>query len=348
MRSSGPFSNLVKTDTVGRLPDFGDSYALLIGVADYRAAIPPETGAFDAVPAALHNLTRLRSVLSPITGGGFDRSACRMISNPNTGEGIRAAVQQASHQAGDVFLLYYVGHGLKIGEELYLASSTSTPESMETTGIRYETVRKLIRASRAAIRIIILDCCFSGVAATGLLGAEKEIGLAQGDVEISTGGLEDDDEGVCVIASSGPNQPSRDSDGTDYTAFTGHLLSSLTAVEPAGPRDIQSVFSATRRSMKQAKLEHAPLISSEGGAIHVALTDVRAIPAVVAAQESVPSLITDETVPSAPAADDPRAEIMTWRTPLGLTMNFYDKETAAAAIRLAIEAGVFALEREGQ
>jgi len=186
------------------LPDYEASCALLIGVADY-----PEGGDFGEVPAAIHNLSAMQRALAPASAVGFARQSCKMLANPLTAEGMRAAIKRAARIASDVLLLYYVGHGWRMDGELYLTSSSSTLESIETTGLRYATLRKIVRESSAARRIIILDCCFSGIAATGLLSADEELQITESEL-VADGFSDDDVDGVCVIASSGPNRPSKD------------------------------------------------------------------------------------------------------------------------------------------
>ena len=258
---------------MSRFPRPEDSRALLIGVADY-----PVGGAFPDVPPAIHNVSRMQSILTDSVYGGFSRANCRMFINPQSGEGIRAAVQAAAQQATDVLLVYYVGHGSRWGRELYLTSCSSKPESIETTGLRYATMRELLKATRARIIIVILDCCFSGLAAGLLGGAETQ--LEESDLLSSDSDdeyLGDSTDGICILASSGPNQPSRDSDGSEYTAFTGAFVDALTAAPLKGsPKlDLESLFRATKRRMRSAGLPHEPLIAKFGGAERVAIVRER-------------------------------------------------------------------------
>ena len=219
-----------------------------------------------------------------------------MFINPQSGEGVRAAVQSAAQQATDVLLIYYVGHGSRSGRELYLTSCSSKPESIETTGFRYEAMRQLLRSARASVIIIILDCCFSGLAA-GLLGGvetqleESDLLYADPDGDY----LSDSTDGICILASSGPNQPSRDSDGFEHTAFTGALLDALTTVPLKGPAafDLENVFRATKRKMRSAGLPHEPLIAKFGGAERV--TIVKGRPSGVTTVEAKPGSVSPKT-----------------------------------------------------
>lgn len=227
-----------------------------------------------------------------------------------------------------MLLFYYVGHGWKVEEELYLASTTSTPQSIETTGIRYQTVRRIMRESPAAVRIVILDCCFSGIATTGLLGADSGIRLTEQEVTIPLPG---DAEGVCVISSSGPEEPSRDSDDSGYTAFTGHFLNSLEAGRSSGARELGAVFRATKARMAQAQLSHTPLISVEGNAHQLALACHEA-PDFAAAPKPAPQSAPD-------------IKQVTWHSPWG-TFEFSDRESATAIVKLFLDAGYYDLRND--
>jgi Caspase domain len=275
---------------------------LLIGVADY-----PIGGAFPDVPPAIHNVSRMESILTDSVYGGFSRANCKMLINPQSGEGMRAAVQVTAQQATDVLLVYYVGHGSRSGRELYLTSCSSKPESIETTGLRYATMRELLRATRASIIIVILDCCFSGLAA-GLLGA-TETQLEESDLlpaDSDDDYLGDGTDGICILASSGPNQPSRDSDGSEHTAFTGAFFDALTAAPLKGSStlDLESLFRATKRRMRSADLPHEPLIAKFGGAERVAI--VKGGRSGAASVEAIPD-------PASPKTSRNPA-VLSWRT----------------------------------
>lgn len=327
---------------MARLPRFDASYALLIGVSEYQDHEFPE------VPAAIHNLAGLRSLLAPADGGGFPREKCRMVANPRTGEGMRVAIKRAAESATDVLLLYYVGHGWKVDGDLYLASQSSSPDSIETTGLAYKTVRRLVRSSPAAVRIIVLDCCFSGVA-TGLLSGAGDLCLSEPEVAIPLDEELPDEhaDGVCVIASSGPNQPSQDSDGADHTAFTGHFLATLKAATQAGEvRDLAAVFDGTKAAMTSAELRHTPLIASMGGARRLALVKSLTAPdaplsvavpetAVVRNPEAAHD---DDTAVAAPPNDDGPAKLMSWHTPVG-SADIFDSALALTLLQQAMAIG---------
>jgi uncharacterized caspase-like protein len=73
-------------------------------------------------------------------------------------------------QAADTALFYYVGHG-QIDDEghlcLGLVDSRLQAERPATTSLTFDAVRRALRTSLAATKIVILDCCFAGQAVHG-------------------------------------------------------------------------------------------------------------------------------------------------------------------------------------
>ena len=85
------------------------------------------------------------------------------------------AVSDAARQAEDILVIYYVGHGLvSPAGDLFLAAgqTNSRPHRLAHTAFPYRTLRQYAIESRARLKIVILDCCFSG-RAIGTLGAPR-------------------------------------------------------------------------------------------------------------------------------------------------------------------------------
>jgi hypothetical protein len=69
--------------------------------------------------------------------------------------------------AEDVALFYYVGHGQIDDEDslcLGLVDSRTEAHRRATTSLHFSAVRSALKKSRAKTKIIILDCCFAGLA----------------------------------------------------------------------------------------------------------------------------------------------------------------------------------------
>ncbi|WP_354408493.1 caspase family protein [Streptomyces sp. PvP037] len=253
-----------------------ESRAVLIGVAEY-----PDDGAFDSVEGASYNVLRLKELLTDPAYTGFHpkREYTRTMLNPHTADGIRAAVKRAAEQATDVLFVYYVGHGSRVGaeRELYLTTcTTASGESVETTGLRYTVLRGLLRGARARVVVLVLDCCFSGIA-TKVLGDGEA--LAEDELLDQVKVAEDVDEGlidgVCVLASSGPTQSSEASDkasATYYTAFTGHLVAAMeNRDDDASPLLLGELFRRTEKRMGRFSVGHQPLMATVGTASNLVM-----------------------------------------------------------------------------
>ncbi|KOV94522.1 hypothetical protein ADK65_31450 [Streptomyces sp. NRRL B-1140] len=260
-----------------------ESRAVLIGVAEY-----PDGGTFDSVEGASYNVLRLKELLTDPTYAGFHpkREYTRTMLNPHASEGIRAAIKRAAEQATDVLFVYYVGHGSRVGaeRELYLTTcTTASGESVETTGLRYTTLRDLLRAARARVVVLVLDCCFSGLAAKVLGDGDS---LAEDELLEQDKAAEDVDEGlidgVCVLASSGPTQTSEASDkasATNYTAFTGHLVAVLENGDgDTAPLLLGDLFRRAEKRMGRFSVGHQPLMATVGTATNLVMRQASAPP----------------------------------------------------------------------
>jgi hypothetical protein len=143
------------------LRDYSRSRAVLIGTWDY-AFLP-------GVPAAEHSLRRMAGLLAgPLCGWPRDRLLL-MENEPGPGD-LPDRLITAFDDVSDVALFYFVGHGqLSSDDELCLGLVQSRPDPRRraATSLRFSDVRQALRDSDASIKIVILDCCFAGLATTG-------------------------------------------------------------------------------------------------------------------------------------------------------------------------------------
>ncbi len=122
-------------------------------------------------------------------------------------------VRNAADKATDTLLLYYAGHGLvdPRGGRLHLTLVASDPKRIYTA-VPYGHIRDALLDSRAARRLVILDCCYSGRA----LGTMADPITALVD-EASV-------EGSYILAATPENEAALAPPGETYTAFTAELL----------------------------------------------------------------------------------------------------------------------------
>jgi uncharacterized caspase-like protein len=85
---------------------------------------------------------------------------------------IGCAVATASREAQDMLLLYFAGHSLPGGrrDDLYLALQDTDPELPALSALPFNAVHNEIVNSPAAVCVMIVDCCFSGRAASLRIG----------------------------------------------------------------------------------------------------------------------------------------------------------------------------------
>lgn len=191
-----------------RLPDRSQSRAVLVGVGryQYRDALPD-------IPAVWANLVDLEQILADPETGTFDRTACRVVSDPDSPQDIAEVLSAASDEASDVLLVYWCGHGVvdEAGRG-YLALGSTRTDNPELTAFSMDLLRRVFETSRAANRILLLDFCQSGRSPVG----ERWLDTSA--------------PGMSVLTSSAPSPPHT---GSAHTAFTEVLLQALSTTEPA-------------------------------------------------------------------------------------------------------------------
>nr|WP_281286329.1 YDG/SRA domain-containing protein [Actinoallomurus bryophytorum] len=165
-----------------------------------------------ALPAVVNNLTALREALCSQDIWGLPPQYCATVCDPTDSTQMLDPVRNASREATDTLILYFAGHGLTNQRgELYL-SLCKSEEQKPYSAVKYEDVRDQLVDSRATRRIVILDCCFSGLALGSMAG---EISAVVNEASI---------EGTYILAAAPENRIALARPGEEYTAFTGELL----------------------------------------------------------------------------------------------------------------------------
>lgn len=209
------------------LPSPGRSRVVIIGFGRYRHL--PD------LPAIANNVADLAAALGDPRLWGIPPENCSIVSDrdgaasvPDVIEAVRRAARDVA--ADGLLLIYYAGHGLidSSGGRLHLAVPGSERDEEDATAVAYESVRRRVWQSRAAHKLVILDCCYAGRA---LLGEMSGGGLGE-DVEI--------DRSV-IIAATSRNLVALAPRGARHTAFTGELLAVLDNGVPEGPPVLDAV-----------------------------------------------------------------------------------------------------------
>lgn len=224
-----------------RYPVKEKSRVILIGTSDYE-----HSEQLHRLPAIRNNLTALHSALTDEETGVFASDTCVVADSPDSPKSFMQRLARAAKEAEDTLLVYYAGHGvLGWNDELYLTVRESDDDQIAGTAVPFSWVRSAIQDSPAAVRIIVLDCCFSGAA----IGAMSSASAALNLVKV---------EGTTILTSSSAKQISHSVPGEKYTAFTAELIRLLT--EDAGQQlclgDVYRPLSAAmaKRSLPKPKI----------------------------------------------------------------------------------------------
>jgi tRNA A-37 threonylcarbamoyl transferase component Bud32 len=157
---------------------------------------------------------------------GWPSDCVTMLAEPESPGDLPDRLVELFGQARDVALFYYVGHGQVDFEDqlcLGLVGSRVEPERRATTSLTFESVRRSLRASSAATKVVILDCCFAGQAVQDRhtlagAGAKDITGLASAS-------------GAYTLAATGPASTAWFESGADsplpHTHFTRALVDTV-------------------------------------------------------------------------------------------------------------------------
>ena len=184
------------------------SQAVFIGVSQYQY--------MKQIPCVDQSAIDLAALLSDPRLGRLPSTNYCMLINPQEIGDVGEAINHAADAADDMLLVYYAGHGvsgLRRGD-LYLSLPRTKPAQPAFTAIQYELIREVVLESRAEVRVVILDCCFSGRAAIPALSADPE--AIKNQLKI---------EGAYILAASPANEIAIA--GRRHTAFTGELIELL-------------------------------------------------------------------------------------------------------------------------
>jgi hypothetical protein len=198
--------------------DYGKSYALIIGISNYKNLDPLQTAANDA------------KEISKVLKSKYDFTHIDLLVDERaTHDGIfkKLIYYQRELVAQDNFLIYYAGHGkLENGEGYWLPVDAHDGVHMKKNWISNKDVSSLASTFDAKHVIIVADSCYSGAIAT------------QGATPWYPSGLSDDQKqswlktmmgkhGVRMSLTSGGLKPVFDNLGGAHSFFAEALLTVL-------------------------------------------------------------------------------------------------------------------------
>jgi len=79
----------------------------------------------------------------------------------------------------DLLLLYFSGHGVKDEDgKLYFATPDTKRDRLMSTAVSASFVNDLMRRTRARTQVLLLDCCYSGAFAKGMIAKSGAVGTS--------------------------------------------------------------------------------------------------------------------------------------------------------------------------
>ena len=188
----------------------------------------------------------MQSLLADPALCGWPPQQITVIGDPISAADLGNQIAELAEATNGVLLVYYVGHGglSDHGEELCLTVTSTLPNRPKITGLPWEHLADVLRASPARIRLVILDCCFAGRAIESL-SAEGNSGLA--DITHV--------DGVYTLTATTRNRtahvPPPGQQDTACTSFTGELRDLIRSGIPGKPPRLtfNDLFPVLRRRL---------------------------------------------------------------------------------------------------
>jgi hypothetical protein len=145
----------------------------------------------------------LANILKDPTIGDFEVRTLLDEPSYKVNEEIQAFFSDRGRE--DLLLLYFSCHGIKDEEgQLYFATSNTSRKLLDATAISANFVNRMMFRSRSRRQLLLLDCCYSGAFAKGL--------VSRADKKIHTGDYFDEGRGRIVLTASDSMQYSFEAD----------------------------------------------------------------------------------------------------------------------------------------
>lgn len=242
--------------------------ALLVSVSTYYQE------AFDDLPATRRDVEELASILQKSDINPYD-----VVETLFDAE--RLDVEKyidnlyANCQPDDIVLFYFSGHGITDSEgQLYLTTPGAETDNRgikDYTVVSGEYLRKKMEKSRSRHQVAILDCCFSGAIAEGLLAkGSQDINIAE-----NLGG-----EGRAILTATTATQLAFVDEESEFSLYSRFIIEGLRtgeAEEEDGWITPNSLHQYVSERIQEARPEMTPKLypAGEGYRIRIATSPRR-------------------------------------------------------------------------
>ncbi|MEV6199075.1 hypothetical protein AB0M64_03785 [Streptomyces sp. NPDC051771] len=225
---------------------------------------------------------------------GMEPSQIELLLDPVDGATVVEAVEQAVADARGLVLFAFIGHGL-LGpqDQLYLATAASSAQGIARS-IPYQVIRDTLGNSGARV-VVLLDCCFSGMAQAASRGSARDPYVTARP------------DGSFLLTSASNYAVSFAPEGERHTLFTGKLLDLLHEGDPSAPAwlTLDGVYAHLDRQFQDGPVR--PHRQSEDRAGELVVAANRAYPA-APAPATGPAHPADGTACPYPGMEPFRAE----------------------------------------
>lgn len=159
----------------------------------------------------------------------------------------------------DTLVFYFSGHGFPDGYGThFLVSSDMDVDVPNESGFAFSELSQIIEKSKAARKITILDCCYSGAAeAKGSTDDAANSGRETMDKVFDEG------DGKCVLASSLSDQESFKMQNEDFSAFTFYVIKGLRSEEGEAVNELGYVTPDTLGNYVYQRLMSLPHVKQK-------------------------------------------------------------------------------------
>ena len=189
-------------------------FALLIGVGKYRSA------AFANLAAAKPDVNAMQTVLLDPDVGEFASEDVRTLLNPEPQQ-MREALERLfseERKPDDLLVLYFSGHGVVDDRgQFHLTTVDSNKGILKSTAIPASFILGLMEDSRSKHQVVILDCCFSGAFAKGMMAKGNAVNF-----QAQLGG-----KGRAVLTSCSASEYSFERKEAELSVYTQYLVEGL-------------------------------------------------------------------------------------------------------------------------
>lgn len=192
--------------------------ALLVGVSEYQSGFQP-------LASAAKDIEAMQRVLQNPEIGEFAPANITLLLNQQRQDTEEAIYHLfVNRHKDDLLLFYFSGHGITDSRgKLYLATPTTCKDSkrgrlVKPTAVAASFIHECMNDSASQRQIVILDCCFSGAFAKGMIA--KDDGTV--NIIAQLGG-----KGRAILTSSNSIEYSFHEKESELSIYTRYLVEGL-------------------------------------------------------------------------------------------------------------------------